>query len=575
MTKGDHRLRLGQFFTPPALAGALLDRLLARLPLTASARSRWAVVDPAAGEGALLQAAVQAGFPAERMLGLELDGEVAARGFATRQADGYAPESLERLLAFQPQAEGLLVLGNPPFNGRSALLDEPQRHAEVTARLLDWVPGPVPHSGFRDDFVLFLGLGHALLSRRAGPCALGFILPSALLTARDHGGLRRGLEAAFDVEVVELGAGRFEGARVETCFVLLLPRAAGAAPRLDHASSPESVARPLVPGGGTWRPTLDLGLLEADALPLTDVLQRWFTPHKTGFDALFVDGDRVQLEARLDDLPRLDPAAFAARHGEPFAAPRAVAKLERIRAWLQAHPEVRLTAQVVPWLACNPGEGRFAPAPHQWQWACFEPRIGALFHHAFHGRVGRFEPHLQKPQLLFNTHEARLWSQVVEREAHLHLFQHARFAPLLLPERCWLSRDSRLDRQDEGPLVLNLTAAGRAWAAALRDPADLFHLITGLIWSAPIQRLFAPHAGTLRPVPIPAFDAALVPVAQRLADGSRALAREESGPGQADLFSMATIEAAALQLYGRSAGGIAALKALLEATQLPTAAARH
>jgi len=343
------------------------------------------------------------------------------------------------------------------------------------------------------------------------------------------------------VQVVDVGPGAFPDARVSTAIVLLTAGQAGAryfelGPSRDEALAALAHSPALAALGPALSPAPpDHPLRPVPALPpelahevcpVTDVLQRWLTPHKTGFDALLVDPDPAALWDRLShvrggaDLPG-------------FEAPRLARKLEVVRAWAQDHPSFPVRAKLLPYLRYNPRAARFAAPEAQWQHVYFEPRIATLFNHAFKGTVGRFRPHRAKPQLLFNTFEQPLFAMVVERPGVLHLYQHARFAPLRVPQGFWRARDEKVEHPDRGPPTLNLTPAWQARAALLRAPDDVFHLLAGIFQSALTQRLFGPVFGRRHPLPIKRFDAPLAPVAQRIADRARLLAAIEArGAGE-------------------------------------------
>src|SRR6185312_11016402 len=142
------------------------------------------------------------------------------------------------------------------------------------------------------------------------------------------------------------------------------------------------------------RPVPEIGVLESDVDAITDVLQRWFTPHKTGFDELLVDADPELIWARLVALrsKRFSPRAVTERFGDAFEPERVQHKLEATRAWALAQPEFPERERLEPYLRYNPRRARFAAPGDQWQHVYFEPRIATLFNHAFKGTIGRFKP---------------------------------------------------------------------------------------------------------------------------------------------------------------------------------------
>src|SRR6185312_1319122 len=84
------------------------------------------------------------------------------------------------------------------------------------------------------------------------------------------------------------------------------------------------------------RPVPEVDALASDVDAITDVLQRWFTPHKTGFDELLVDADPERIWERLVALrsKRFSQKAFAERFGDDFAPVRVQKKLEASHAWV-------------------------------------------------------------------------------------------------------------------------------------------------------------------------------------------------------------------------------------------------
>lgn len=116
------RRNLAQHFTPPDVAD-LVWRLAAGFGGCQSGDGK--VIDPSAGEGALLDAARRAGVRGGRLCGIELDDDLAARaraaGLAVRTGDGLLPECDAR-------SEGVCdaVVGNPPFGRCGKVLSDAQ-----------------------------------------------------------------------------------------------------------------------------------------------------------------------------------------------------------------------------------------------------------------------------------------------------------------------------------------------------------------------------------------------------------------------------------------------------------------
>jgi hypothetical protein len=553
------RRMLGQYFTPRPLVRTMWSLALDALKSIRAPRHRLRVIDPALGSGAFLVEGLTRGLDGRQLLGVEIlpsaartatvNGAVAAamhRRLPPRvlQADAYAHATEELLLAHAREGEALLVIGNPPYNGASALLKDAPRLRSAQERLLPFAAYHAPHSGFRDDFAYFFGLAHRLVARTDRPGVICLITPTSLLEARDYLGLRHFLLEHYGVQVVEVGPGAFPDARVATCITVLTHGQRGAryhpirGPRLEalDALATEPGLAALTPSlepsapDYPFRPVRRFEALEIDVDPVTEVLQRWFTPHKTGFDELLVDADSERLWNRLRAVaqPSFDPAKFAARFGARFATERVRKKLQVVHEFARSQSSFPVRRRLRPYLRYNPREATFAAPEEQWQHCYFEPRISTRFNHAFKGTLGRFRPHEAKPQLIFNTFEAPLYAMVVERPGVLHLYQHARFAPLYVPESCYRARGSAGgDWQGEGAPVLNLTPSWQERAGLLRRPADIFFLVAGIYQSALVQKLFGPEQGKRAAVPIKRFDAKLAKVAQRIADRTRLLAAME------------------------------------------------
>ena len=556
----EQRRALGQYFTPRPLVRAMWSLALDALRAADFDPRRTRVVDPAAGSGAFLIEGLTRGLAGAQLLGVEILGSaartatvnacLAAQGNGSPrvlEADAYAPSTFDALLTHARGAESLLVIGNPPYNGTSPLLKDPARLQSARERLLPFARYHAPHSGFRDDFAYFFGLAHALFAESDKPGAIVLITPSSLLDARDYLGLRRFLLERYAVQIVDVGPAAFPDARVDTCISVLTRGGHGAryfalgsdreGPLTSLAEQPSlaSLGPAITPAHPDYalRPVPEVDALTSDVDAITDVLQRWFTPHKTGFDELLVDADPETIWVRLVALrsKRFSPRAFAERFGEDFAPARVQKKLEVAHAWAATQPEFPERSRLAPYLRYNPRQARFAAPREQWQQVYFEPRIATLFNHAFKGTIGRFKPHAQKPQLIFNTFESPLYAMVVEKRGVLHLYQHARFAPLHLPEGIWRARDEKVERPDAGKPILNLTSTWQERASLLREPSDVFHLLAGITQSALMQKLFAPHFGKRRALPVKRLTAELAPLAQRIADRARLLAAIEARGG--------------------------------------------
>ena len=200
---------LAQHFTPTAVAQLSWDavRTLAGKELSAGAR----VIDPAAGEGALLGVVGQA----YQTTGIEIDAGLAERG--RNQADRfYTGDGL--LGTFPEVADGSFdcVVANPPFGKLGPMLslfgeDGPYQLAQ-RFKLLDG------QKQMRAFPVELLFVERALqLTRPAGWLAL--ILPEGILANARQQGARDWLLARAEVQAVVALPGAFN--KVQTALVVL------------------------------------------------------------------------------------------------------------------------------------------------------------------------------------------------------------------------------------------------------------------------------------------------------------------------------------------------------------------
>jgi len=196
----DERRRLGAYATPPAVAAELVGRAL-----SVSRSPRPLVLDPAAGGGALLLAAADAGV--ERVGGLDVDPVAAAAATAAlclrsggiicevASGDALAPEPWP----LRPD----VVVGNPPFRS------------------------PLRGGGAGRDRRLgpYADVATAFLLRSLDEVAAGgvvaLLLPTSFLSARDAAPARRLAGERAELVDVWRPPARFAGAAVHVCAVVL------------------------------------------------------------------------------------------------------------------------------------------------------------------------------------------------------------------------------------------------------------------------------------------------------------------------------------------------------------------
>ncbi|QRN99544.1 N-6 DNA methylase [Archangium violaceum] len=508
---GLDRRALGAFYTP----APLVERTLA-LALAHAGDGPLAVVDPACGAGAFLAAAALA-RPEAHLAGLELSPEVAracqARvpGADVRVGDALRG-GLEPLLASLPPSHREVWVGNPPYNGTSALLKDRDAYARLRALLPLALP---PGTSLRDDFAFFLLLAAHRLSSRPG--VLAFITPTSLLDAFLYAPLRDTLLRTLSLrEVVDLGPGAFAGTQVRTCITVwtspLDARARAVYSRYPHPDPlPEGegmVGVPFTPEAPEWRlaPTPpEAAELDArwrsEGEPLTSLVPVSLTGVKTRFDELLVDEDPRRLLARLEDFARTPLEAlgeFARAQGIPAAL------LPKLRALKEGPPFAVDSACVRPFFRYAGARHR-GTLPSEARAFCYLDR--RLIPRGDHRLRGPWDPHRGAVKLLFNVRELPLSAALLEEEGCVHDHRHARFAPLLVPQRV---RDEGLDitrvlhsEESLGPLVPNLSPRGLAWAEGLGGPLAAFRAIVRFLNGPDVQRRWAPVYGASRVVPVP------------------------------------------------------------------------
>jgi SAM-dependent methyltransferase len=495
------RKELGAFYTP----APLVERTLA-LALAHAGTGPLAVVDPACGAGAFLAAAARL-RPDARLYGLELT-PAAARvsqqrvpGADVRVGDALR-EGLEPLLAAIPEGHRELWVGNPPYNGTSALLKDPVAWKRIRALLPVALP---PGTSLRDDFAFFLLVAaHRLASR---PGVLAFITPTSLLDAFLYAPLRQALLGTLRLrEVVDLGPGVFEGTQVRTCITVWTspPRPSGPPVFIERTGA----RQPFTPEAPEWRlaPTSP----EAAALdarwralgePLTTLVPVSLPGVKTRFDELLVDADAQRLLERLRDFARTpEPALpdFARAHGLPASL------LPKLRA-LKAGPPLHVDAACVRPFFRYAGARHRGSLPPEARAFCYLDR--RLIPRGDHRLRGPYDPHRGAVKLLFNVRELPLSAALLEEEGCVHDHRHARFAPLYVPRRVrdeglGLTR-SAASEEALGPLVPNLSPRGLAWAEGLGGPLAAFRELVRFLNGPEVQRVWAPAYGASRVVPVP------------------------------------------------------------------------
>jgi hypothetical protein len=509
---GLDRRALGAFYTP----APLVERTLA-LALAYAGEGPLAVVDPACGAGAFLAAAAHA-RPEAWLGGLELSPEV-ARACQARVpgADIHVGDALRGglspLLERLPPGHREVWVGNPPYNGTSSILKDRDAYARLRALLPLALP---PGTSLRDDFAFFLLLASHRLSSRPG--VLAFITPTSLLDAFLYAPLREALLRLLTLrQVVDLGPGAFAGTQVRTCITVWTspPEARWVQPVFSRYPHPVPLPEgegyggaPFTPEAPEWRlaPTSpEASALDArwrsEGEALTTLVPVSLPGVKTRFDELLVDSDPRRLLARLEDFARAPLEAlgdFARAHAIPEPL------LPKLRA-LKEGPAFSVDPACVRPFFRYAGARHRGTLPPEARAFCYLDR--RLIPRGDHRLRGPWDPHRGAVKLLFNVRELPLSAALLEEEGCVHDHRHARFAPLLVPQRV---RDEGLDITRVtgsvgalGPLVPNLSPQGLAWAERLGGPLAAYRAIVRFLNGPEVQRHWAPVYGASRVVPVP------------------------------------------------------------------------
>lgn len=489
----------GVYFTPAALVDEVLELVRPLVPPSAPL----AVIDPACGAGAFLEGAARA-FPEAALLGLELSPSIAARcrvnvPRATVLQGDALRGGLPALLARVPEGAFELWLGNPPYNGTSSVLKEPETYAALRALLPPRFALP-PGTSLRDDYAFFLLMAARRLRERRG--ALAFVTSATLLDAFLYAPVRRSLLEHLALrEVLDLGQGAFEGTRVRTAVSVWTSRepvSPGARYR-PRGGAPE----PLEPAGPEWllRPVPEQArrleeAWRAEGEPLSTLVPVSFPGLKTRFDELLVDDapDRLLARVRAFAAAREDALeAFAEAHGVPAEL---MEKLRALKRHVGEAPLEVSAGNVRPFFRYA-GERHRHGVPSSARAYCYLDR--RLIPRGDHRLRGAYDPHRCAVKLVFNARELPLCATVLEEEGCVTAHRHTRFAPLYVP---WRVREQGAGAaragEDLGPEVPNLSPRGLLWAERLGGARALFRALAGFVNSEAVQCGWAPAYGASR-----------------------------------------------------------------------------
>jgi tRNA1(Val) A37 N6-methylase TrmN6 len=484
----------GVYFSPAEAVEAVLERVAPFVPRAGSL----AIVDPACGGGAFL-AAAQRRWPRATLFGLELldeNAEDCARRLPRARievGDALAGGALERLLARVPRGAFELWVGNPPYNGTSTLLIDPEAYARLRAMLVEHQP-LLRGTSIRDDFAFFLLRAAERLTRRKG--ALAFITSATLLDAYAHAPLRKLLCAQLALrDVYAFPPGTFRGTKVRTCATVWTAPGPTVAPVRFGAST-------FVPRGESFafRPEDEAAAAldarwRAHGEELTTLIPVSFPGLKTRFDELLVDADRDRLLRRMKDFLRLSPEQLLKEWWLPG---RVLPKLRLLRAAAPRSLEIE-RSKVRRFLPYKGPKGfQTGIAVPAW---CYLER--ALIPRGDHRLRGQYDPHQGKVKLAFNVRELPLHAALVEEEGCVTAYRHSRFAPLWVPQCALTGGASAAAKNPRDKKALNFSPRGAQWVKRVGDPVEALRRIVDFVRSDEVQKVWAPAFGTTRVLPVP------------------------------------------------------------------------
>jgi hypothetical protein len=499
----------GIVHTPREIAAFMAERAW-QAALRACPRRELVVVDPACGTGvfgaAWLAAAASDVDRASRtraLVGLDLDAAAitAARGVLTEAAEraGVALDLrvADTLTSLAPLGEALVagaalvVLGNPPWAGRSA-----SRGSALSESMLDDfradVRGERKLGVLSDDYVRFFRWGAELVRRSEGGGVLALVTNASFLDGPVHRGMRAALLRWLDsIDVVDLGGSALVahgrgadenvfGVRPSVAITIgargpgrAEPRSAvvtyarvhgSAAGKREQLSRGDVGGAAFVPTAPAHRLSLTVGARASTDYAAWPSIDTLFHFHREGVqtnrDSVLVDTDRARLIARLE--------RFAAGADDADLAPvlRASAHFQPARARAVLREALARGEDVIAPLAYRPLDTR---------WHCFLTPLC----------------HRPRPELARAMAHSRLALVTARKDRGTLPFAHAGVVDVTL-DNCWFSVRSSCrarafpTRSPEGEPNVDV----RAWEDRLGveiSPATVVHYALAVL-SAPAFR---------------------------------------------------------------------------------------
>lgn len=343
----------GVVHTPPALARYVVRRLGQLLEETGHALAHPSItyVDPSVGTGIFPAALAEIAGPV-KVIGFDVDAHAIteARSLLAPMnptlVEASPLTSLTPHPALDPDADGpLVVLGNPPWAGRSASRGEPLSDALVAHFDRDEQGAPLGEKKkgvLSDDYVRFVRWALEVVSLRRDGGAIALLTNASWLDGPVHRGMRRLLLERLPIlEVLDLGGSaltsRPAGLRDENLFgvrvgAALLLGARGSSKRvsfgaltgsrveklaaLEHGDSLTQSVSP-APPHYRFAPQVSVPRAYRDAPSVAD----WLPFHREGLqtnrDALVIDRDPEVLRARAQRIAAGEHTLEARAHFDP------------------------------------------------------------------------------------------------------------------------------------------------------------------------------------------------------------------------------------------------------------------
>ncbi len=233
------------------------------------------VLEPAAGDGALIEALLGRGVRPEQITAWELDPDTCAE--LGRRYPGITVEQRDALLSVDPARWPRFdrIIANPPYLSKQSHYVRANRDA--LRRRFSAI-------GSSETYAMFLDLCLSLLAPKG---CLAFLVSDTIRTLRSHERLRARILADYRLEaVVAMPERLFTGASVRTCMLSVSRGSSGTVRVLPHARTETDYSDP-----ASWGELTQASLRDLPGRPLATVLP-------TGVEALLREGQPLGELAR-------------------------------------------------------------------------------------------------------------------------------------------------------------------------------------------------------------------------------------------------------------------------------------